>query len=302
MPAGTEPGAGMTPEGQSSPMVQSVLRRTYDLLLAGVSPDSIAGTWNAAALPADPDGLPASIGVRGMWTGDRARAVLADPAHAGRTVDELTWRRAADLLSAPPRRSPEEPDRALLTAIADCGLCGRPVRTAVVSPGVTAYRCDGGDGRIHLARSSAPVDARVRLEVLGRLARPGAPDLLADQDSPDLYALDAHSAGLRTRLAQLEDGAAAEAPLGAELATVQAQMADHAARDVPTSVTGADPLQEAWDRLAVCRQRGVLLALADGVELRPSPPGRRPGDGDVIGRSVLIRWRSSARMGSRHSG
>jgi hypothetical protein len=142
----------------------------------------------------------------------------------------------ADLLSSPPRRAREEPDRALLTAIAACGLCGRPVRSAVVSAGQTAYQCDGGGDRIHLARSTAPVDARVRLEVLDRLSRPGAPELLTDRDGPDLYALGAHSAGLRTRLAQVEEGTVAAevtASLGAELATVEDQMTDHAARDVP---------------------------------------------------------------------
>lgn len=279
----------MTPDGETSPVIPSVLRRAYDLLFAGVSPDSIAGTWNAAALPAGPDGTPAAIGIRGAWTGDKVRTVLADPGHAGRTVDGPTWRRAADLLAASPRWDSGEPDRALLTAIADCGLCGQPVRSIVLAPGRTVYRCDGAGERIHLARSVGPVDARVRLEVVDRLGRPGAPDLLTARDGPDLHALRAHSAGLLTRLDQVEDGTGS---LGTELATVEAEMADHAARDVPSSITGADPLPEAWDRLAVSRQRGVLLALADGVELRPSVPGRRAGDGDAIGRSVLIRWRA----------
>jgi hypothetical protein len=288
----------VTRDGEPSPVFPSAIRRAYDLLLAGVSPDSIAATWNAAGLPAGPDGVPAPAGIRGTWTADRVRAALSDPHHAGRAVDELTWRDAADLLSTPPGRAPEEPDRALLTAIADCGLCGRPVRCVVVSPGRTAYQCEGGGARSHLARSTAPVDARVRLEVLDRLSQPGAPELLTDRGGPDLHALGAHSAGLRTRLAQIEDGTVpaaaatqATASLGAELSTVEAQMTDHAVRDVPASITGADPLHDAWDRLAVSRQRGVLLALADGVELRPSPPGRRPGDGDVIAQSVLIRWR-----------
>jgi site-specific DNA recombinase len=289
----------VTCEGEPSPVFPAAIRRAYDLVLAGVSPVSIAGTWNAAGLPADPDGVPAPVGIRGTWTADRVRAVLSDPDHAGRVVDELAWREAAELLSTSPRRAREEPDRALLTAIAHCGLCGRPVRSAPVSPGRTAYQCDGDGARSHLARSSAPVDARVRLEVLDRLGRPGAPVLLTDRDSPDLYALGAHSAGLRTRLGQIEDGTVAgaaatraSAALGAELSTVEAQMTDHAVRDVPGSATGADPLHDSWDRLAVSRQRGILLALADGVELRPSPPGRRPGDGDVLGQSVLIRWRS----------
>jgi hypothetical protein len=283
---------------EASPVFPSVIRRAYDLLLAGVSPGSIAGTWNAAGLPADARGVPAAAGRRGTWTADRVRSVLSDRAYAGPVVDEHTWRSAAELMSAPPpRRTRSVSDRTLLTAIGTCGLCGRPVRSAVVTPGQIAYQCDGGGDRIHLARSSAPVDGRVRLEVLDRLARPGAPDLLAGLDAPDLYALGAHSAGLRTRLAQLEDGTDEEAAdaterLGAELATVEGQMADHVRLDVPTSQTGADPVHAAWDRLAVSRQRGVLLALADGVELHPAPPGRRAGDGDILGQTVLITWRT----------
>jgi site-specific DNA recombinase len=284
---------------QPSPVFPAAIRHAYDLLLAGVSPDSIAGTWNAAGLPAGPDGLPAPSGLRGLWTADRVRAVLSDRDHAGRAVDELGWRRATDQLSAPRRRTAGQPDRALLTAIATCGLCGRPVRSAVVSAGQTAYQCRGGGDRVHLARSTAPVDARVRLEVLDRLDRPGAPELLTNRDTPDLHALGAHSAGLRTRLAGIEDGivdgdtAAAAAPrLDAELATVEQQMTDHAVRDVPASVTGADPLPEAWDRLAVSRQRGILLALAERIELRPGSPGRRAGDADILGQTVLITWRA----------
>ena len=68
-------------------------------------------------------------------------------------------------------------------------------------------------------------------------------------------------------------------------------MVDHAARDVPASLTGADPVDHAWDRLAVSRQRGVLLALTERIELHPIPPGRRAGDPDVLRQSVLITWR-----------
>ena len=144
------------------------------------------------------------------------------------------------------------------------------------------------------SRTSAPIDARVRLEVLERLGRPGAPDLLADRSTPDLYALGAHSAGLRSRLESGPGRPSAETTvrLGAELASVEDQMIDHAVRDVPGSLTGADPLDDAWDRLAVSRQRGILLALAERVELHPIPPDRRAGDPDVVRQTVLITWRS----------
>jgi hypothetical protein len=278
----------MSTDEKTSPLFPSAIRRAYDLLLAGVSPGSIAGTWNAAGLPAGPGGGPAATGRRGTWTADRVRAVLGDPGHAGDLVDEPAWRAATALLSKPPRHGSPGSDRALLTAIACCGRCGRPVLAAVVSPARVAYQCGGGEDRIHLARSSAPIDAHVRLEVLARLDRPGAPDVLADRRTPDLPALGAHSAGLRTRLQQSRP--AAGGGLDAQLAAVEDQMIEHAARDLPVSLTGADPLDHAWDRLAVSRQRGILLALAERIELHPIPPGRRAGDPDVLRQSVLITW------------
>ena len=94
----------MPSDEETNPVFPSAIRRAYDLLLAGVSPGSIAGTWNAAGLPTGPDGGPARTGQRGTWTADRVRAVLADPGYAGGLVDEPTWRSATALLSVPPRR------------------------------------------------------------------------------------------------------------------------------------------------------------------------------------------------------
>lgn len=279
----------MSTDEKASPVFPSAIRQAYDLLLAGVSAGSIAGTWNAAGLPAGPDGDPAATGRRGTWTADRVRAVLARPDHAGDLVDEPTWRSATELLSRPPRHGPPGSDRALLTAIASCGRCGAPVQSAVVSAGQVAYRCGGDEDRIHLARSSAPIDAQVRLEVLARLDRPGAPDVLAGRHTPDLPALGAHSAGLRTRMHRSTPSGGSG--LDAQLAEVEKQMVDHAALDLPVSLTGADPLDHAWDRLAVSRQRGVLLALAERIELHSIPPGQRAGDPDVLRRSILISWR-----------
>jgi hypothetical protein len=268
----------MRTDQEPNQVFPSAIRRAYDLLLAGVGLGSIAGTWNAAGLPAGPDGGPAPTGLRGTWTADGVRAVLARPGYAGRLVDEPTWRSATALLSGPLRQRPAGSDPALLTAIACCGVCGRPVRSAVVSPGQVAYRCGGG--RIHLARSCAPIDARVRLDVLDRLGRPGAPELVADRGTADLPGPWAHTAGLRTRPEALDRPAAGNA----QLATVEDRMVDRGP---------AVPVEHAWDTLAVSRRRGVLLALAERIELHPIPPGLRAGDPDVLRQSVLITWRTS---------
>src|SRR5215203_2426211 len=178
----------MQRDDERSPAFPSAIRRAYDLLLAGATLDSIADTWNAAGLSAGPGQVPRPTGRRGEWTADGVRAVLADPVYGDprspvRLVDQDVWRSAMEVLAAPPGPIPAEPDRILLTAIACCGRCGRPVRSTIVSPGQMAYECAGDDGRTHLARTAAPVDGWVRLQVLDRLARPGAPDLLTDGDA-----------------------------------------------------------------------------------------------------------------------
>lgn len=263
----------MPPDEDTNPVFPSVIRRAYDLLLAGVSLGSIAGTWNAAGLPAGPDGGPAATGFRGTWTADGVRAVLADPGYAGGLVDESTWSSATALLSARPRHGSTASDPALLTAIASCGVCGRPVRSKVLSPGQVAYRC--GDDRIHLARSCGPIDARVRHQVLDRLGRPGAPELMAEGTTPDLRM---HSAGPGAWQEPLQRTASDRR------ATVEHRMV-HPVRDAPPD--------HAWDTLPVSRRRGVLLALADRIELHPIPPGQRAGDPDAVRRSVRITWRAS---------
>jgi site-specific DNA recombinase len=301
----------------------SAIRRAYDLVLAGESPQSIASTWNAAGVPIGPRGLPQRTGQRGEWTADAVRAVLMDPRNAGpaglagrpdtgratpaaptQLVSEEVWRRAVEILLASPGPSTPEPAAALLIALAQCGICGQPVVCELVSAGQLAYRCNGDDGRAHLARSAAPVDSWIRLLVIERLDRPGAPDLLADPDRSDLYALRAQSGGLRARRAQLEDAVsdgtvdeseagAAIGRLDAELASVEDQMVDHSRRDVPTSLTGADPVGAAWDRLATSRQRGVLLALTERITLCPVPDGHRPGDPDVLRETAIVKWRTT---------
>jgi hypothetical protein len=297
----------MQPDYETSPALRSAIQRAYHLVLAGESLESIASTWNAARLPPS-QGLPGPAGRPGEWSADAVRAVLTDPRYAGPAareplVGEGVWRAAMDLLSRPSPPGATELDAALLTAIAVCAVCERPVRSELVSAGQVAYRCDGDAGDSHLARTAALVDSWIRLLTVERLSRPDAPGLVADEDRSDLYALRAHSAGLRTRRMQLDDAAAegqVDQPMAAagaerldtELAAVEDQMIDHSRRDLPASLTGADPLDTAWDRLARSRQRGILLALAEQIALHPVPEGRRAGDPDVLRSTVVVNWRA----------
>jgi hypothetical protein len=69
-------------------------------------------------------------------------------------------------------------------------------------------------------------------------------------------------------------------------------MVDHVARDLPASLTGADPLEGAWDRLSADQQRAVLRRITERTALHPVPPGRRAGDHDVLRSTVVVTWRT----------
>ncbi len=189
----------------------------------------------------------------------------------------------------------------LLADLAVCGFCGLPVQTERRPGGQAAYRCRVAGQRSHLVRSAPPVDAWIRMTVLEQLGRDGSPAALADADVPDLYALRAHSAGLRARPGQLTEAATAgavdrsAAAVGSELAAgeltaVEIDMTHHTTQDLPTSLTGADPVELAWDRLGLDRQRTALQRLTDRIALHPVPPGRRAGDPDVLRSTVVVTW------------
>jgi hypothetical protein len=195
-------------------------------------------------------------------------------------------------------------EAALLTGIAVCAFCGQQVESDLVSPGQVAYRCRADGQRAHLVRSAPPVDAWLRQLVIDRLARHDAGHLVADTDGSDLYELRAHSGGLRARRSQVADavadgtvdgsqGAASAAYLDGELAAVEQQMVEHAERDLPASLTGADPIEIAWDRLSAAQQRAVLHRIAERVALHPVPPGGRAGDSGVLRNTVIVTWRTA---------
>jgi site-specific DNA recombinase len=243
----------------------SAVRQAYDDVLAGVPLAQIARDWNGAGLLTP---LATRQGEPSRWTGDSVRPVLLNPRNAGlrgygpklengsrkieimgpaqwpAIVSEETWRAVVGLLSDPDRFTGRgRVDRALLTGIALCGVCGATVNGARAHSKNKAriYRCSAAYG--HTSRAAAPVEEWVEEVAIARLSRPDASELLRDDSRPDVAALRSEATALRARLDQLATDFAdgdltssqlrtATSKLRARITAIEARMADAARVDV----------------------------------------------------------------------
>jgi hypothetical protein len=203
-------------------------------------------------------------------------------------VSEETWRAAVELLGDPARRTAPKSGRALLSGLALCGWtdpateepCGSTVHGGRNPQGQRTYRCRAATG--HIVRKAEPVDEWVGHVIVARLSRDDAAELLVDTERPDAEEPRSRAMALRTRLGSLAellaDGTlsateirSASARLKAELAEVEAQMADAGRVDVLGPLVNAEDVAATWADLDTDRQRAVVATLARVVLL---PPGR----------------------------
>lgn len=211
-------------------------------------------------------------------------------------VDESTWRAAADLLTDPSRRRGPLNARALLTGVALCAVCGATVHSggAAVTQRTRVYRCRSMK---HVARSAEPVEEVVEGAVIRRLTRPDAAALLADNTRPDVNELRERAVAIRTRL----DTAAADYTdnlitrsqfllmnerLKAQLADVEAELADAGRVDLLGPLVKADDVAAVWEALPASRKRAVIDLL---MTVRLHPPGR--GVRTLRPETVEIDWK-----------
>jgi site-specific DNA recombinase len=279
------------------------VRQAFDDILAGVSLGSIAREWNAAGLVTP---QLTRKGEPSKWLPTTVRGVLTNPRYAGLRgygprpergrpkieaiapaewpgiVSEETWRAAVGLLSDPERYTARNKGaRSLLTGIALCGVCGAHVHSGGPTHKKRIYRCSASFNG-HVSRLAEPVEDHVSDVAIARLSREDAVELLQDDNRPDIDALRTEATALRARLEEL----ATEFAVGeltssqlcvinkkvqAQLATVEARMADTARVDVLGALIHAKDVKRVWRALSTDRRRAVIDAL---MIIRLMPPGR----------------------------
>lgn len=276
----------------------------------------------------------------GPWTAREVRQILLRPRNAGLQVyqgkiieteredgkgdwppivDEELWRAVQRILMDPARRtSPGPTPRWLGSGLYLCGVCGAPMRGGARSGGLGVqkpiYRCRvKGDGRTHVTRDAASLDAYVEALVYAWFTQPDLAEILAEEKPPDLDEIRARlgiqEAELRDwrRLAR-EQKVSAVAFAENEQAVLDriTGIKDELARAVRSPLL-ADVLASgdveaylagregdlAWWRAVVDR---LMTVTVHQVEHKGRPAGLRPGQPYFDPDSVEVEWKKPAAL------
>ncbi|MEU3507715.1 recombinase family protein [Streptomyces longwoodensis] len=291
------------------------IREAADTVLAGGSLRAIAAEWKA---------IPILTSTGGEWVGPEVGSMLRRPRNAGivrhrgqeagpgrwpAPLGEPIWRSLVALLDDPSRRvTPSNERKYLGSGLYECGVCADGTTVRATSSNRTrggeraweaAYGCRVSK---HVIRKAGPVDDFVLWQLLQRLARPDAADVLAVREE----AVDVRGAqeDMRTARRTLDELAAElghgemsvqEWRIASKAVRARLEVAEgvlsHAVEVNPVAgLLAAADIETAWDRLDLSRQRAVVAYMMT-VRLQPARRGRLPDGTYFDTDSVDIVWK-----------
>jgi DNA invertase Pin-like site-specific DNA recombinase len=193
-------------------------------------------------------------------------------------------------LADPDRRTNKSARRYLLTGgLLRCGHCGEALVARPRSGGLRRYACATGPGFSGCGGTSInadPVEAFVVEMVLYRLDSPELTAAASSRGSePDAERWQAEIDGARKQLEELAQAygeqqitmaelIAARKPIEARLTAARKQLGKLSRTAALDGYLGnPDALRESWDTLDLSRQRAIVAALLDRVEVGPARRG-----------------------------
>lgn len=256
------------------PQEAAVVRGMYADLIAGVTQSQIARQLNT-------DGHLTTLG--NQWAQSTVRGLLMNPRNAGlrayngevvgtgqweALVSEDVWRAAVGVMTANAPGRGGGRRKHLLTGLAVCGDCAKPMGTGVSSRGVRHYVCRNCR---RVSRNGDRLDRFVVDHVIARLTQPDAMDLVVRNDvDTDQARVDAVAArDALDNLAKMYGQG--DIPRSAflagtdsarqRLAQAESHLVDTGRAHQLGGLIGADDVAAAWDDLDLARRRGVIDAL-----------------------------------------
>jgi site-specific DNA recombinase len=307
-------GGGRRPYGYNA---DGVTVRAYEKLIVADATDAILlGTsLRTYAAKLNAQGCLTSTGR--AWAPTELRKVLVRARNAGlrehqgkvigkaewpALVAEEKWLAVRSLLADPDRRTTTSSARRwLLSGIAECGVCGAPLRAVTLATtrgGSPAYTCSAHKC---VVRSAAQLDAYVSLVTKERLRRPDTRNLLRPAARRvDLAALSAEETNLRTRLDELADNLDLDERTVARRSKKMRERLDEIAQQKTAAGQGSvlggivdapDP-GAAWEALDDLDRKRAVIRVLMTITVNTTKKGRRkgwrPGESYFDPESVLI--------------
>jgi site-specific DNA recombinase len=282
---------GVTIRESEAVIVRECARR----FLAGESIRSICSDLNERGVPAasgrpwSPQTLRRMLG-SGRISGQREhRGEIITTAEWPAIIDPAETAQIRARLADPDRRTNKSARRYLLTGgLLRCGHCGEPLVARPRSGGLRRYACAKGPGFSGCGRTYINADPVERFVIEMILFRLDSPELTAAARSrgsePEAERWQAEIDAARRQLEELAQAygeqqitmaevIAARKPIEARLTAARRQLGKLSRTAALDGYLGnADALREAWETLDLSRQRAIVTALLDRVEVGP---GRR---------------------------
>jgi site-specific DNA recombinase len=291
-PAGSGRAFGYELDGMTVRKAEAkLLRDAAKAVIAGASLTSVARKWNAV-------GVEPPQSRKGTWTATQVRAVLTNPRHAGlrahkgEVIGPAAWpailkpetheRLTAALAK---NRRPPERQRSLLTGLVVCGVCGATMHRSRVN-GAPVMRCNraprvAGCGKVSI--KAEPLEDHA-IKILMTFDTAGFAKALegreSDYDAPLLAEIEQLEQELRdadedrvTRAIDRAQHLRITQRIKGQRNEARAKLAqrDQRSADVLKLYAGkAGALRKAWPKLDHDKQRAILAAVIEAIEVQPT--------------------------------
>lgn len=284
---------------------QEMIKEAVRRVIAGDTLRGICLDWNMRGV----------AGTQGhLWSTRTLKRILVSPRVAGLRehhgmlhpaawsplVPREQWEAVKAILEDPARRTNDRGGvhRYLLSGLIFCGVCGNRL-TGVRKDDYVGYMCRNkfGEGKKCVQRSAAPVEGLITEALFTAVESPQWHEHVdAEEDDPtrELYESLARDRGLLDRL---EDKIAQElisadaakrnrADIERRMDHTRSELArlgdSRVVANVPTN------LREVWPNFSLDRQRAILAAIIERVEIDRTGPGRRAFDPNA----VRVEWKA----------
>lgn len=291
----------------------AMVREAADAILAGTSLNSLAREMTNAGLVTSHGKQQRSANLRAVLLRPRNAGLMK---HRGDVVgradwmplmDEATWRSMAAVLEDPARMpSATNARKHLGSNIYLCGVCGATLKASSKPNrrgGGTrpVYRCRAKDC---VTRDLPDLDTYVIIQLMERLARPDAPELLSPREDPvDVRALQGEMRAARRRVDELaasfgagemdrQEWRAASGPARTRLQAAEDKMKAAVKRNPAAELISSDDPVALWNSpdFDLSRKRANIDYLMS-VTVHPARRGRMPGGGYFDESTVEVDWR-----------